>query len=76
MVGQLISSDTIDVKQGWNLVGTISSPVSASHITSIPDSIIVSKCIGYQQGYSDAPILIPMRGFWVKVIQPGKIVMK
>jgi hypothetical protein len=68
-------SDTIDVTQGWNLVGSLSVPLPADSIRSIPPGIIASKFFEYSHHYQEAATLIPIKGYWVKVKQDGKLVM-
>ncbi|MBI5214114.1 MAG: hypothetical protein HY960_00005, partial [Ignavibacteriae bacterium] len=71
--GFQIDADTIDVKAGWNLIGTISEPVSIDSVISIPDGIISSQFFGYHFGYVSPTVLEPAKGYWVKVSQDGKI---
>ncbi len=74
--GGLITNDTIDVVQGWNLIGSISDTVQGISIQSIPADIIVTSFYGYNDGYSSAPhIIAPGKGYWVKVSSDGKIVL-
>lgn len=67
--------DTIEVRQGWNIVGSLSSAVAVSALQPIPDSIIASNFFGYTTGYAIADSLLPGRGYWVKSSAPGKIVL-
>jgi hypothetical protein len=73
--GAHIVTDTIDVKSGWNLVGSISDTVSAATIMSIPSGIIGSGFFGYNQRYQQQNMLIPSKGYWVKANTPGKIIL-
>lgn len=73
--GTPILLDTIDVNKGWNMIGTISSPVSTSNITSIPPSIITSEFFGYSDNYFSTAILKPGKGYWVKVNQDGALIL-
>jgi hypothetical protein len=66
----------MDVLQGWNIIGSISSPVSVGSIIQIPGGIVSSSYFGYgSTGYTSATSLDPMRGYWVKVNQNGKLVL-
>jgi choice-of-anchor B domain-containing protein len=67
--------DTIDVAAGWNLVGSVSVPVAASTIPSIPAGIITSQMYSYDGGYNAAATLEPGGGYWAKSSQDGKIVL-
>jgi hypothetical protein len=74
--GDVMTSDTVDVVQGWNMIGSISIPVSTGTIIQIPTGIVVSPYFGYSStGYSSATSIDPMRGYWVKVSQNGKLVL-
>jgi hypothetical protein len=74
--GGLKASDTIDVVQGWNTIGSISTPVPVNSIIQIPGGIVVSSYFGYgNTGYGSASSIDPMRGYWVKANQNGKLVL-
>jgi aminopeptidase N len=73
--GLPISSDTFDVVEGWNLIGSIGSLVSASSITSDPPGMITSDFFGYGSGYKPADSLQPGKGYWVKVSQDGELIL-
>ncbi len=67
--------DTIIVNKGWNMIGSISTPVAVSSINSIPSNITISKYYGYQAQYSTADTIYPGRGYWIKVQQAGSLVI-
>lgn len=74
-LGDTIETDTIIVKRGWNMIGTISTPVAVSNIVQIPNDIISSPLYGFRSGYTIADTLKPKQGYWVKVNQDGVIVL-
>jgi hypothetical protein len=75
--GSDVVTDTIDVKLGWNLIGSISCPVHVSTIQSLPVGIINSNFLGYKNSvYYIADLIEPGRGYWVKVKQAGKIILR
>ncbi len=76
ILGQPISSDTIEVNAGWNLVGSISYPVTLASVASIPPGIIVSSFFGFDNGYASATTLLPMKGYWVRCSQQGQIIFQ
>lgn len=59
--------DTITLRPGWNLIGSISYPVDASSIYSIPAGITTSQFFGYSDQYTPADTVQPGKGYWVKV---------
>ncbi|MDP2209349.1 MAG: YCF48-related protein, partial [Bacteroidota bacterium] len=73
--GTYITSDTIDVKQGWNLIGSISYDVLTSTVISVPTVLINSLWYGYSSGYYAATYIVPGKGYWVKCNEAGKLVM-
>jgi M6 family metalloprotease-like protein len=73
--GTRVLSDTINIKKGWNLIGTISDSVNTSSILQIPDGIISSGFYGYESGYSVATSLIPGKAYWIKANEDGKLVL-
>jgi hypothetical protein len=73
--GILLILDSIDVVQGWNLIGSISSPVATSSIGSIPGGIVTSQYFGYSGSYKARDTVEPGKGYWVKVDQAGKLIL-
>lgn len=67
--------DTIAVVSGWNMIGSISSSVDVTTITSIPEGIITSQFFGYNGAYVDAPTIEPGQGYWVRTTQAGQLVL-
>jgi hypothetical protein len=76
VTGGTRSQDTIDVVTGWNIIGSISDPVTVGSIVQIPSGIVVSSYFGYgSTGYTPATTIEPMKGYWVKVNQNGQLVL-
>ncbi len=75
IVGDAIAQDSIPVTNGWNLIGTISYPVAASSVYSIPSNIIVSGFFGFSSGYVRVDTLRPGLAYWVKSQQAGRLVL-
>ncbi|MFI5251259.1 MAG: glycosyl hydrolase family 18 protein [Bacteroidota bacterium] len=72
--GDLLLNDTIDVVSGWNLIGSISRPVTIHSILSLGTSVS-SKFFGFNGGYVSGDTIVPSRGYWVKVSSAGKLVL-
>ncbi len=70
-----ISVDSIDVSEGWNLIGSISQNVSITDVYSIPSSIVTSNFYGYNEGYIISDSIKPGKGYWVKASQAGKLIL-
>jgi hypothetical protein len=73
--GAVVDPETIYVSPGWNMIGSMYLPVSVSGITSNPPGMITSSFFGYSQGYLVASSLEPGAGYWVKVNQPGSLIL-
>ena len=74
ITGSPISSISIEVNEGWNLITGISSNINVNSIQD-PDGIIVSATFFEfsSGGYSNTENLEPGRGYWVKANNSGFI---
>ncbi|MBI4546708.1 MAG: T9SS type A sorting domain-containing protein [Ignavibacteriae bacterium] len=76
LLGHKITSDTIVVSERWNLIGSISNPISVSTIGSMPEGLITSDFFGYENGvYVTSDTIQPGKAYWVKVNQDGKLIL-
>jgi hypothetical protein len=76
LTGSAIASDTVDVVQGWNMIGSISTLVPVGNVVQLPGGIVVSSYFGYgATGYTPATSIVPMQGYWVKASQSGRLVL-
>jgi len=73
--GDSISTITIPVTAGWNLIGSISSPLPTNQIVQIPAENILSDFFDYQRGYFSTDTLKPGKGYWVKVLEAGEFLL-
>lgn len=73
--GTALSNKIVSVTTGWNMIGAIGSPLPTSEIISSPDKIITSNFYSYKSGYSIADTLYPGKGYWIKVSQPGLLIL-
>ena len=68
-----ISTLTISLSEGWNLIAGISSPVAVESISD-PGGIIVQGTIyGYSGSYYNADAIEPGKGYWVNASADGEI---
>lgn len=72
--GQLRIADTVNIAQGWNMVGSLSIPISKSSLVTIPPGIINSPFYGYNNGYQTADTLKPFKSYWIKSTQAGELI--
>ncbi|MDI6804091.1 MAG: M20/M25/M40 family metallo-hydrolase [Bacteroidota bacterium] len=75
MVGSIISCDTIDLNVGWNLIGSISEPISISSLVTIPEGILANKIYEYSNGYRITETLVPGRAYWIKANSAGELIL-
>jgi hypothetical protein len=75
LTGDPIAADTIAVKAGWNLIGSITQSIPTSGISSIPSGLIGSNFFGYSNSYTMSNVIEPMRGYWIKANNDGKLVL-
>ncbi len=74
-IGYFRDLDTIPVNAGWNMIGGISFPVPVSSIGSDPGGIRVSNFFGFTSGYISVDSIKPGYAYWVKVSEPGKLII-
>jgi hypothetical protein len=73
IIGEEISSLTISLSEGWNLIAGISFHVAVEDISD-PDGIIVPGTIyGYGDGYFNADVIEPGKGYWVNASADGDV---
>jgi hypothetical protein len=72
--GEMLSPDTIDVVEGWNIIGALSDSLAVTNITLVGTSIS-SAFFGYDNDYIAADTLLPGKGYWIKVDHAGKLVL-
>ncbi len=70
-----LGRDTITVSSGWNMIGSVSYPVSGSGIIPLPPVAIRSSVFGYSGGYYRAATLNPGQAYWIKVASAGKMIL-
>ena len=70
---------TINVRKGWNLIGSITTPLPTNRVQSVvnnaPANIVVSNYFTLSGGYQVVSSLLPGGGYWVNVSQDGQLVL-
>jgi hypothetical protein len=75
--GTYVGAETVDVRQRWNIIGSITEPIPVSEIETIPPGIIQSPFFEFTGlTYAVATTLNPGRAYWVKVSQDGEIILR
>ncbi|MBI3193336.1 MAG: T9SS type A sorting domain-containing protein, partial [Ignavibacteriae bacterium] len=75
MEGFLREQEVVEVKEGWNLIGSLSNSIPADGIQTDPEGIIESQLYGYANGDFTTTSLEPAQGYWVKVNQNGNLLL-
>ncbi len=73
--GLTLSRDTIALHDGWNMIGSVSSPVSVGQIVASPGNLLQSSFFTYVTGYVAADSIRPSKGYWVKAAGSGTIIL-
>ncbi len=75
VTGSAVVFDSIRLRQGWNLVGGVSTPVAAASVQTAPQGLLTSKFFRYLPGagFSQVDTLWPGSGYWVKAGAAGQI---
>jgi hypothetical protein len=76
--GVLVMKESVAVQQRWNLVGSLSTPIPVSGITSSPPGLVTSRFFAYNsvsKHYEIADTIKPGSGYWVKSTSPGVIIL-
>jgi hypothetical protein len=73
--GNDVMIDTIQVINGWNMIGSISSPISISSIAANPPSMVTSGFFKFNNGYTLTDTIYPGVGYWIKVDTNGVLIL-
>ncbi|MBI5214142.1 MAG: T9SS type A sorting domain-containing protein [Ignavibacteriae bacterium] len=73
--GTTRNSDTIEVSAGWNIIGSLSEPISVNSITTYPSDIIHGSFFENTRGYTQADTLKPFYGYWVNSSNNGILIL-
>ena len=73
--GGMVEMMRMTMQSGWNIIGSISSTVGSSNVTSDPPGIVSSVFFKYEGGYKITDVLQPGGGYWVKASQTGTLLL-
>jgi immune inhibitor A len=76
--GDVVTNDTLDLKQGWNLIGSLSYNTPRQSLSAILPMQVLSSLIGFSgsEGYYNSDTIESCQGYWLKVSTDGRIVIK
>lgn len=64
---------TVELEEGWNLIGPFDANVPVAAITTIPADIIESQFFGFSGAYQTTSLLSFGKGYWVKASESGEM---
>jgi hypothetical protein len=73
--GTPVLDDTLPITDGWNLIGSVSTPLAVNSLQSIPGGVTVSEFYSYNGRYFTSDTINPGRGYWVKVSQNAELIL-
>jgi len=73
--GDTVLADTIQVAEGWNMIGTLSAPVTTASIVQQPPNNVSSNFFGFGASYTPTTTLAVAQGYWVKTDAAGQLIM-
>ena len=73
--GGLVAAETLALAAGWNLIGSISSTVASSAITSDPPGLMTSNFFGFGGSYSIIDTIAPGLAYWVHLQEGGVLIV-
>jgi hypothetical protein len=75
ITGYPMTTDTVSLSAGWNMIGVLSLPMAAADILTDTPGLTLSPFYGYGSGYFPADTLRPGSGYWVKANISGQIIL-
>jgi hypothetical protein len=66
-------ADSVSVKRGWNMIGSISKPVGVGTIGESTTGMVTSAYYGYSDGYAATDFIYPGKAYWVKSSTDGTL---
>ena len=71
--GNFVTQNTINVVNGWNMIGPFDEIIDINSITTQPPNLIISPFYGFGSGYYVAATLEPGKGYWIKTNASGTL---
>ena len=73
ITGSPITSLTVSLTEGWNLISGISVVTNISSISDPGGIIVPGTCYGFNETYIDVSLLTPGNGYWIYASADGNI---
>ena len=76
MNGYSVSYLTVKVNAGWNIIGSLSTPIAIANIGSLQGNMTISVPYEFDPGgYVHADSIRPGYGYWVKTNEAGQLIL-
>ncbi len=75
IAGTEISSATVNLSNGWNLISGLSSKIAVTDISDPGNIVIPNSVFGYNGSYFQADTLEPGKGYWLNASGAGQITL-
>jgi hypothetical protein len=75
MFGRRLTSKVVPVNAGWNLLGSITGPISTIAVIPNSGNAILSSFYKYQNGYLTSTSIDSGKGYWIKVRDAGTLTL-
>lgn len=74
-VGADVLRDTIDLVDGWNMIGSIGGSVPTAAIVQVPPGVVISSYFNFTASYQIADTIKPGMGYWAKANGAGQLIL-
>jgi len=75
ITGSEITSLTVALNEGWNLISGISSTIGIENIEDTWEIIIEGTLYGYNGSYVNSDNFVPGEGYWIRTNDEGEITL-
>ncbi len=75
VTGFSVSLDTVRLSAGWNMIGSIDTPLSTGAVGQVPPGILRTGFFGYDNGYVLSTTIQPSKAYWVKSDSAGWLIL-
>jgi photosystem II stability/assembly factor-like uncharacterized protein len=73
IAGAPVLNDTISLRSGWNLIGSIADTVATGSVITHPPGVIISSYFGFHEAYQPSTVIAPGKAYWIKASQPATL---
>jgi len=73
--GNPITEISVQLTEGWNLMGSISSSLDIASIIDEDNLIVPSTIYSFDESYIEAEMIEPGYGYWLRAFQDGEIAL-